>query len=144
MLNNETTPCTYKTLHTSHGTEVVAAPDGAPWYAGPFLPCNNGLAYQPVVVSQLKPSLAAAKQALQIKEMPEDYPGVTVDLTAVRHYPRPDGALASSMLGYIQLIGPTQLDNAFRDRAARSTRTLRSASPGSKRSTRSTCAARQA
>jgi penicillin-binding protein 2 len=110
LLDHETTPCAYTKVPTNHGTEVVAAPVGAPWYAGPFLPCNNGLAYQPVVVSELKPTLAAAKKALQIKERPEDYPGVTVDLTAVRHYPRPEGAFASSMLGYIHLIGPKQLE----------------------------------
>jgi penicillin-binding protein 2 len=109
QLDYETTPCTYKKVPTGDGTEIVAAPVGAPWYAGPFLPCNNGLAYQPVIVSELKPTLAAAKKALQIKERPEDYPGVTVDLTAVRHYPRPEGAFASSMLGYIQLINPEQL-----------------------------------
>ncbi|HVT19895.1 MAG TPA: penicillin-binding transpeptidase domain-containing protein [Mycobacteriales bacterium] len=105
LLNNETTPCTYEKVHTSDGVEVMSSPT----------PCNNGLAYQPVVVSELKPTLAAAKKALQIKERPEDYPGVTVDLTAVRHYPRPEGAYASSMLGYIQLIGPDQLASLPKD-----------------------------
>ncbi|HVS67801.1 MAG TPA: penicillin-binding transpeptidase domain-containing protein [Mycobacteriales bacterium] len=100
VLNNETTPCTYKKVHTASGIEVTSSPT----------PCNNGLAYQPVVVSELRPTLAAARKALQIKEKPEDYPGVSVELTAVRHYPRPDGAFASSMLGYIQLIGPDALN----------------------------------
>jgi penicillin-binding protein 2 len=110
LLDYETTPCTYPKVRTTAGIQTVGEPIGAPWYSAPFLPCNNGLAYQPVVVSELKPTLAAAKKAMQIKERPEDYPGVSVDLTAVRHYPRPDGAYASSMLGYIQLIGPKQLE----------------------------------
>ncbi|HVV77539.1 MAG TPA: penicillin-binding transpeptidase domain-containing protein [Mycobacteriales bacterium] len=100
LLSNETKPCSYKKVQTSHGLEVTSSPT----------PCNNGVAYQPVVVSQLKPTLAAARKALQIKEKPEDYPGVTVELTGIRHYPKPDGALASSMLGYIQPISLGQLD----------------------------------
>lgn len=99
LLNNETTPCVYQRTHTSQGLQITSTPPH----------CNNGLAYQPVVVSQLTPTLSAARKALQIKEKPEEYPGISVELTAVRHYPKPDGAFASSMLGYIQLIGPQQL-----------------------------------
>ena len=101
LLNNETTPCTYKTTKDAKGKTVVTASPS---------PCNNGVAYQPVIVSELKPTLAAARKALQIKEKPEDYPGISVDLTAVRHYPQPDGAQASSMLGYIAKITSDQLD----------------------------------
>jgi penicillin-binding protein 2 len=100
LLDNETTPCAYKSTRNSHGQLVVQSSP---------TPCNNGYAYQPVVVSQLRPTLAAARKALQIKEKPEEYPGVTVELTAVRHYPEPDGAYASAMLGYIRLISPQQL-----------------------------------
>jgi penicillin-binding protein 2 len=98
-LDIETTPCAYKRILVGKTYETVGTPTG----------CNNGLAYQPVQVSELKPTIAAARKALQIKEEPEAYPGVTVDLTAVRHYPEPDGALASSMLGYIHLINANQL-----------------------------------
>ncbi|HVW79873.1 MAG TPA: penicillin-binding transpeptidase domain-containing protein [Mycobacteriales bacterium] len=108
-LNDETSPCVYTSTHTAKGTEVTAAPAGTPWFAAPFTPCNNGLAYQPVVVSQLKPTLAAARKALQIEEEPEAYPGVTVNLTAVRNYPEPDGAYASSMLGYLGPISAKAL-----------------------------------
>ncbi|HEX3707670.1 MAG TPA: penicillin-binding transpeptidase domain-containing protein [Mycobacteriales bacterium] len=101
LLNNETTPCTYTVTKDKKGKTVVTSTP---------TPCNNGVSYQPVVVSQLKPTLAAARQALQIKEQPESYPGISVDLTAVRHYPKPDGALASAMLGYIAKITKTQLD----------------------------------
>jgi penicillin-binding protein 2 len=101
LLNNETQPCTYKVVKNAKGKSTVTSSP---------TPCNNGVAYQPVVVSQLKPNLAAARQALLIKEQPESYPGVTVDLTAVRHYPEPDGALASAMLGYTSKISKKQLD----------------------------------
>ncbi|MGN6474404.1 MAG: penicillin-binding transpeptidase domain-containing protein [Mycobacteriales bacterium] len=102
QLNNETTPCTYPKVRNAQGQLV---------YTSTPTPCNNGYAYQPVVVSQLKPTLSAARKALQIKEKPEEYPGITVELTAVRHYPKPDGALASAMLGYIRQISPDQLKN---------------------------------
>ncbi|HEX3804851.1 MAG TPA: penicillin-binding transpeptidase domain-containing protein, partial [Solirubrobacteraceae bacterium] len=100
---------TYPIVHTSKGDETLAVPAGTPWFAAPFTTCNNGLAYQPVQVSQLRPTLAAARKALQIQEEPEKYPGITVDLTAVRHYPEPDGAYASSMLGYLGPISAKQL-----------------------------------
>jgi penicillin-binding protein 2 len=111
LLNQETAPCTYPVVHTSKGDETLAVPAGTPWWAAPFTTCNNGLAYQPVQVSQLRPTLAAARKALQIQEEPEEYPGVTVNLTAVRHYPKPDGAYASAMLGYIHAISAKQLSH---------------------------------
>jgi penicillin-binding protein 2 len=101
LLNNETQPCVYKVTKTKKGKSLVTSSP---------TPCNNGVAYQPVVVSQLKPTLNAARQALLIKEQPESYPGISVDLTAVRHYPEPDGALASAMLGYTSKITKSQLD----------------------------------
>ncbi len=109
LLNDETSPCTYPTVETAKGKRIVAAPADTPWFAQSFTPCNKGLAYQPVQVSQLRPTLAAARKALQIEEEPEEYPGVTVELTAVRHYPEPDGAYASSMLGYLGPISAKAL-----------------------------------
>jgi penicillin-binding protein 2 len=73
-------------------------------------PCYPGSPYEPVPVAQLKPTLANTRQAMQIREEKEHYPGVTVALTAVRHYPKPDGALASALLGYISPISQTALD----------------------------------
>ncbi|HVY09204.1 MAG TPA: penicillin-binding transpeptidase domain-containing protein [Mycobacteriales bacterium] len=106
-LDAETTPCSYKKVPTKKGKlVVVGVPTG----------CNNGVAYQPVVVSELKPTLAATRKALQIKEQPELYPGITVDLTAIRHYPMPYGALASAMLGYTSKISQKQLDALPRER----------------------------
>jgi penicillin-binding protein 2 len=71
--------------------------------------CYGGSPYQPIPVSQLKPSLAATRQALQILEMRESFPGVTARLAAVRNYPKPDGALASSILGYAGPISAKEL-----------------------------------
>jgi penicillin-binding protein 2 len=71
--------------------------------------CYGGSPYQPIPVSQLKPTLAATRQALQILEMKEFFPGVTARLEAVRNYPEPAGALASSILGFASPISPKQL-----------------------------------
>jgi penicillin-binding protein 2 len=72
-------------------------------------PCWAGSAYEPIPVSELKPGNASTRLALRIEEMQERYPGVSAQITAVRHYPRPDGALASTLLGYITPISPQQL-----------------------------------
>ncbi|HWB65480.1 MAG TPA: penicillin-binding transpeptidase domain-containing protein [Mycobacteriales bacterium] len=89
-LVDETTPCNYKT--------VPATPPH----------CYNGSPYQPIPVSTLKPNDASTMQAIRIQELQEKYPGVAAQLTAVRHYPKPAGALASTVLGY---TGPiTQAD----------------------------------
>lgn len=73
-------------------------------------PCYAGSPYEPVPVAQLKPTLSATRQAMQVREESNNYPGVSVQLTAVRHYPMPDGALASSLLGYISPITQAALD----------------------------------
>lgn len=72
-------------------------------------PCWQGSSFQPIPVSTLSHSLTATRRALQIEEMPEAYPGVSVQLAAVRNYPKPDGALASAILGYIQPISADAL-----------------------------------
>jgi penicillin-binding protein 2 len=71
--------------------------------------CYGGSPYQPIPVSQLKPGLAATRQALQILEMRESFPGVAARLMAVRNYPKPDGALASSILGFAGPITAKEL-----------------------------------
>ncbi|HEX3823881.1 MAG TPA: penicillin-binding transpeptidase domain-containing protein [Mycobacteriales bacterium] len=72
-------------------------------------PCWAGSPYQPIPVSQLKPSVAATMKAIQIKELSEEYPGVSAQLQPVRNYPEPEGAQAATILGYTQQIGQTQL-----------------------------------
>ncbi len=102
-LNDETTPCVYvKTRHVHNGKVTTTV-------GVKVNPCWSGSPYEPVPVSQLRPTLAATRRALVIQEMSEDFPGVTVALSAVRHYPKPDGALASAMLGYIGPISSTAL-----------------------------------
>jgi penicillin-binding protein 2 len=72
-------------------------------------PCWAGSPYQPIPVSQLKPSLSATMRALQIKERQDKFPGVSAQLAAVRHYPKPDGANASAILGYLTPISSAAL-----------------------------------
>ncbi len=76
---------------------------------GPGAPhgCWNGSPYEPIPVSQLKDDITSTRLALQILERKEDFPGVTAELGAVRDYTKPDGALASQVLGY---LAPITLD----------------------------------
>jgi penicillin-binding protein 2 len=100
-----------KVLHTpyhllTHETQLCGkASDGHVVKA----PCWAGSPYEPIPVSEVKPSAAATRRAFQIEEMQEKYPGVTAEPEAVRHYPEPDGALASSILGYLTPISPAAL-----------------------------------
>jgi penicillin-binding protein 2 len=71
--------------------------------------CWNGSPYEPIPVSQLENNKASTRLALQILERKEDFPGVTAELAAVRHYPTPQGALASHVVGYVQPISSEQL-----------------------------------
>jgi penicillin-binding protein 2 len=72
-------------------------------------PCWNGSPYEPVPVSQLRPTRAATQRALQILEERELFPGVSVETAPVRHYPQPFGAQASTVLGAIGPITQAQL-----------------------------------
>lgn len=51
-------------------------------------PCWNGSPYQPIPVTLE----ATTQQALQLRERPEEFPGITAEPTAVRRYPAPGGA----------------------------------------------------
>jgi penicillin-binding protein 2 len=69
-------------------------------------PCWQGSPYQPIPVdNRIEP-----KKALQIVERQEDFGGVTAQVQAVRDYPRPDGASAAQVLGYLQPITQEELD----------------------------------
>ena len=92
LLNHETQLCG----PASNGTIVRA-------------PCWGGSPYEPIPVSQLKPNLASTMQAFQIEDMQEKFPGVSAQLAAVRNYPRPDGANASAILGYLTPISQATL-----------------------------------
>jgi penicillin-binding protein 2 len=105
QLNRETTACQYvKTGNKVTGVKVS--------------PCYSGSPYQPIPVSKLKPSIAATKRALEIQEMQEKYPGVSAQLAAVRHYPKPHGALASAILGYTGPITQAQLKQLSQNQQA--------------------------
>jgi penicillin-binding protein 2 len=80
---------------------------------GPKAPhgCWNGSPYEPIPVSQLKDDVRSTRLALQILERKEDFPGVGAELGAVRDYTKPNGALASQILGY---LAPITLDELKR------------------------------
>jgi penicillin-binding protein 2 len=72
-------------------------------------PCWGGSPYQPIPISQLKPDRESTEQALHIEEMHQQFPGVSAQLAAVRHYPRPDHANAAGILGYLEPISAAAL-----------------------------------
>ncbi|MGV9264441.1 penicillin-binding protein 2 [Kitasatospora sp. NPDC003701] len=63
-------------------------------------PCWNGSPYQPIPVTKE----ATTQQALQIMERREDFPGVTAQPTAVRHYTGVEGANMAQVLGYLSPV----------------------------------------
>ncbi|HEX4655397.1 MAG TPA: penicillin-binding transpeptidase domain-containing protein, partial [Mycobacteriales bacterium] len=71
--------------------------------------CWNGSPYEPIPVSQLKADQSSTRLALQILERKEDFPGVTAELAAVRHYPTPRGAYATQVIGNLAPITPDEL-----------------------------------
>jgi penicillin-binding protein 2 len=81
-------------------------------------PCWAGSPYEPIPVSELKPDIHSTKQALEIEEMQENYPGVSAQLAAVRHYPQPQKAQASAILGYLTPISPDQLKKLSQNQQA--------------------------
>ncbi|MGP3978421.1 penicillin-binding protein 2 [Streptomyces sp. 8N114] len=71
-------------------------------------PCWNGSPYQPIpVTDDAKP-----KQALQIRERSEDFPGITAEPEAVRRYPAPYGANTSQALGYLSPVTDEEIEKA--------------------------------
>jgi penicillin-binding protein 2 len=63
-------------------------------------PCWNGSPYQPIPVTDE----ATTRQALQIRERAEDFPGITAEPTAVRRYPAPYKATTPQVLGYLSPV----------------------------------------
>lgn len=71
-------------------------------------PCWNGSPYQPIpVTDDAKP-----KQALQIRERSEDFPGITAEPEAVRRYPAPYGANTAQALGYLSPVTDDEIEQA--------------------------------
>ncbi|NGO69317.1 penicillin-binding protein 2 [Streptomyces boncukensis] len=71
-------------------------------------PCWNGSPYQPIpVTDDAKP-----RQALQIRERSEEFPGITAKPMAVRRYTAPYGAGASQALGYLSPVTDKEIEKA--------------------------------
>ncbi|MCX5607976.1 MULTISPECIES: penicillin-binding protein 2 [unclassified Streptomyces] len=71
-------------------------------------PCWNGSPYQPIPVTLE----ATTQQALQLRERPEEFPGITAEPTAVRRYPAPGGARTSQVLGYLSPVTDEEIQKA--------------------------------
>ncbi|OQR64184.1 penicillin-binding protein 2 [Streptomyces maremycinicus] len=71
-------------------------------------PCWNGSPYQPIPITDE----ATAKQALQIRERAEDFPGITAEPEAVRRYPAPGKSNTAQVLGYLSPVTDEELTNA--------------------------------
>ncbi|MFE9442761.1 penicillin-binding protein 2 [Streptomyces sp. NPDC006602] len=71
-------------------------------------PCWNGSPYQPIPVTDE----ATAKQALQIRERAEDFPGVTAEPEAVRRYAAPGKANTAQVLGYLSPVTDEEITKA--------------------------------
>ncbi|WP_352244490.1 penicillin-binding protein 2 [Microtetraspora sp. NBRC 13810] len=67
-------------------------------------PCWPGSPYQPIPIHDD----VSTRQALQILERQEEFPGVTAEIQAVREYPW--GSSAAQVLGYLQPITQQELD----------------------------------
>ncbi|MET7650778.1 MULTISPECIES: penicillin-binding protein 2 [unclassified Streptomyces] len=71
-------------------------------------PCWNGSPYQPIPITDE----ATAKQALQIRERAEDFPGVTAEPEAVRRYAAPGNANTAQVLGYLSPVTDEEITKA--------------------------------
>ncbi|MEU2784364.1 penicillin-binding protein 2 [Streptomyces sp. NPDC007110] len=71
-------------------------------------PCWNGSPYQPIPITDE----ATPKQALQIRERAEDFPGITAEPQALRRYPAPGGANTAQVLGYLSPVTDQELQQA--------------------------------
>ncbi|MFE5185499.1 penicillin-binding protein 2 [Streptomyces sp. NPDC056628] len=71
-------------------------------------PCWNGSPYQPIPITDE----ATPKQALQIRERAEDFPGITAEPQALRRYPSPGGANTAQVLGYLSPVTDDELQQA--------------------------------
>ncbi|MGX1670552.1 penicillin-binding protein 2 [Streptomyces sp. NPDC055400] len=71
-------------------------------------PCWNGSPYQPIPITDE----ATPKQALQIRERSEDFPGITAEPEAVRRYAGPGGANTAQVLGYLSPVTDAEIEKA--------------------------------
>ncbi|MET9855626.1 penicillin-binding protein 2 [Streptomyces sp. NPDC006450] len=71
-------------------------------------PCWNGSPYQPIPITLD----ATTQQALQLRERPEEFPGITAEPVAIRRYPAPGGARTSQVLGYLSPVTDEEIQKA--------------------------------
>ncbi|MBV7697610.1 penicillin-binding protein 2 [Streptomyces sp. TRM70350] len=71
-------------------------------------PCWNGSPYQPIPITDE----ATPRQALQIRERAEDFPGITAEPQAVRRYPSPGRANTAQVLGYLSPVTDQEIQQA--------------------------------
>ncbi|WP_171107402.1 penicillin-binding protein 2 [Streptomyces sp. Z423-1] len=71
-------------------------------------PCWNGSPYQPIPITDE----ATPRQALQIRERAEDFPGITAEPQAVRRYPSPGAANTAQVLGYLSPVTDQEIQQA--------------------------------
>ncbi|KUN83624.1 penicillin-binding protein 2 [Streptomyces bungoensis] len=71
-------------------------------------PCWNGSPYQPIPVTDK----ATPRQALQIRERSEDFPGISAEPEAVRRYPAPGKANTAQVLGYLSPVTDAEIQKA--------------------------------
>ncbi|MFE0453245.1 penicillin-binding protein 2 [Streptomyces sp. NPDC058914] len=71
-------------------------------------PCWNGSPYQPIPITDE----ATPKQALQIRERAEDFPGITAEPEAVRRYASPGKANTAQVLGYLSPVTDEEITKA--------------------------------
>ncbi|MFE1855607.1 penicillin-binding protein 2 [Streptomyces sp. NPDC059489] len=71
-------------------------------------PCWNGSPYQPIPITDE----ATPRQALQIRERSEDFPGITAEPEAVRRYPSPGEANTAQVLGYLSPVTDNEIEQA--------------------------------
>ncbi|MEU5362457.1 penicillin-binding protein 2 [Streptomyces sp. NPDC005925] len=71
-------------------------------------PCWNGSPYQPIPITDE----ATPKQALQIRERAEDFPGISAEPQAVRRYPAPGKSNTAQVLGYLSPVTDEEIQRA--------------------------------
>jgi len=71
-------------------------------------PCWNGSPYQPIPITDK----ATPRQALQIRERSEDFPGISAEPEAVRRYPGSGKSNTAQVLGYLSPVTDDEIQKA--------------------------------
>ena len=71
-------------------------------------PCWNGSPFQPIPITDE----ATPRQAMQIRERSEDFPGITAEPEALRRYPGPGKSNTAQVLGYLSPVTDEEIQKA--------------------------------